>query len=792
MQRRLSNLALMTLAAGISLQAGAEEMDTTHVTHLREVEVTSIKEKGQLREQPAAVSVITGQDMEAAHVDNLKGASTLAPNLFVPNYGSRLTSAIYIRGIGSRINTPAVGLYVDNIPYVDKSAFDFNLADAERIEVMRGPQGTLYGRNTMGGLIRIETKNPFRYEGTDLRLGYASGNNHRNASLTHYHRHSDTFAFSAGGYYEGNEGFFEHDVTGRDVERMNSGGARLRGIYRPSESWTLDMSASYDFNKEGAYPYYYLGSLTATEQYPTLVGKITNNRQSTYRRSMTNLGANLEHKAERWQMNAVTGYQQLKDRMFMDQDFMQPDIYTLEQRQRIHTLSEEVTFKNRTQGRWDWITGANIMYQWLHTSGPVTFCSDGVKWLEQNINRMFPTSPAMQLTLTDAELKMGGSFDTPTFNAALFHQSTYRFTKGLSATLGLRLEYDHHRIDYQAPATIGYDFRMTQMGVNLTGRQITIDDYDGTMKHDYLRLLPKLAVKYDFDRDNNLYLTVSEGMRSGGYNVQMFSDLLEGAMRVHMVDDVKQGVFDYLDQVMGGSPMVGGIKQTIANSLPQTTMPDVKAVTYKPEYSWNFEVGTHLTLAQRRLALDASLFYSRIYDQQIARFAPSGMGRMMVNAGESESWGGEMSVRLQPVEPLLITANYGYTHATFKKYDTSNATSGTDYSGNYVPFVPQHTLSADAQYTWTTRCPWLKAITLGVNTQAAGSIYWTEQNNVSEPLQAQLGARLALQLKGATLTLWGRNLTDNRYSTFYFESAGRGYAQRSNPRQVGIDLKIRL
>ena len=85
------------------------------------------------------------------------------------------------------INTPAIGLYVDNIPYIDKSAFDFNYSDIERIDVLRGPQGTLYGRNTMGGLIKVHTKSPFTYQGTDIRMGAATYNDY-NVSLTHYHR----------------------------------------------------------------------------------------------------------------------------------------------------------------------------------------------------------------------------------------------------------------------------------------------------------------------------------------------------------------------------------------------------------------------------------------------------------------------------------------------------------------------------------------------------------------------------------------------------------------------------
>lgn len=88
----------------------------------------------------------------------------------MPDYGSKLTSPVYIRGIGSKINAPSIGLYVDGIPYFEKSAFDFDFNEVDRIEVLRGPQGTLYGRNTMGGIINVYTKSPLKYEGTNVWL----------------------------------------------------------------------------------------------------------------------------------------------------------------------------------------------------------------------------------------------------------------------------------------------------------------------------------------------------------------------------------------------------------------------------------------------------------------------------------------------------------------------------------------------------------------------------------------------------------------------------------------------
>ena len=184
MKRNCILMALTFLTTG---NIWAEEIpkDTIKVVDVEEILIiASPKENRKLRELPTASTLLSQQDMQANQVTNLKGLSTLVPNIFIPDYGSKLTSAIYIRGIGSRINTPSVGLYVDNVPYIDKSAFDFNYSDIERIDVLRGPQGTLYGRNTMGGLIKVHTKSPFSYQGTDLRLSAGTYGNYKRPTVS--------------------------------------------------------------------------------------------------------------------------------------------------------------------------------------------------------------------------------------------------------------------------------------------------------------------------------------------------------------------------------------------------------------------------------------------------------------------------------------------------------------------------------------------------------------------------------------------------------------------------------
>ena len=139
---------MLALAGILSLHA--TEADSLRVVDIEVVTIVSQpKTHAPLRQQPLATTLVGAEMLKEHSVQSVKGLSGLTPNLFIPNYGSSLTSAIYIRGIGSRINSPAVGLYVDNIPYPDKAAFDFPFIGVERVDVLRGPQGTLYGRNTI-------------------------------------------------------------------------------------------------------------------------------------------------------------------------------------------------------------------------------------------------------------------------------------------------------------------------------------------------------------------------------------------------------------------------------------------------------------------------------------------------------------------------------------------------------------------------------------------------------------------------------------------------------------------
>lgn len=733
-------LLLLVLLLANYLRAGdIIGKDTTNSIKIKEIVVTaSPKESKHFRQLPVTVSTISQHEMQAYQVNSLKSMNGIVPNLFIPDYGSRLTSAIYIRGIGSRINTPSVGLYVDDIPYIDKSAFDFNFSDIESIEVLRGPQSTLYGRNAMGGLIKLHTKSPFSYQGTDLKLSAGTYDSY-SASLTHYHRVSDKFAFSAGGFYDKSGGFFNNVYLNKKADPFSDGGGRIRSIWLPKDNLKLDLNVSYEYSDQGGYPYAKYDKTTGK------TGDVSTNLESTYYRGLLNAGLNISYQTRKYTMSAMTSFQNLKDRMFMDQDFTAANMYSITQKQKQNTVTEEIVFKSTANKRYEYVCGAFGFYQSQNTNSPVNFGSDFLV--------------ASRMPSYIKSIAVPGEYDTPTMGAALFHQSTFNniLFKGLSASIGVRLDYEKTKISYNTNATI-----------NSQPMQTTI--LTGDAKDDYLQLLPKLALKYDFNDNKlgNVYASVSEGYRSGGYNYQMFADLVQGLMMA--------------------SPASGYTSSNV----------NVKnAIIYKPEYTWSYEAGTHLSLLDNKLTADLAAFYMDTRDQQIVKFAPSGLGRMTVNSGHSASLGAEASVRAIITNALSLNASYGYTHAIFKDYigqvkNQQQQIVSVDYKDNYVPMIPQNTFSLGGEYAFTFQNCFINKLVFNAQYNGVGKIYWTESNDLTQKSYGLLNGKIGITMNKVQVDFWGRNLTDKSYATFGFVSSSNTLMQKGRPMQAGVDLRYRF
>lgn len=799
--------------------------------------IAPVKENKSLRELPTSVTELNKRVIQAYQVRSIKDLTGIVPNIFIPDYGSKLSSAIYIRGIGSRINTPSVGLYVDDIPFIDKSAFDFDFSDVERIDILRGPQSTLYGRNTMGGLIKIYSKSPFNYQGTDLKIGAATYGDY-NVSLSHYHRLNNNFAFSTSGFLKRRGGFHKNTyLSDKVIDRGLTGGGKFRGIFIPTSNLKLDLNLNYEYSDEGGFPYGVYDK--ATDHFT----KPASNKEGSYRRGLFNAGLNLSYQGSWFNFSAITGYQNLNDRMFIDQDFSPKDIFTIAQKQKLNTFSEEFIFKSKENSRWEWTTGMLGFIQNLRTDGPVWFHEDGIndlikKGVDQGlshgigmINGMipevqppgmpFPMKPSVNADfyISDKNLLVDGVFKTPIYSGAIYHQSTINdfLVEGLSLTAGLRLNYEKNKMTYDSGSLINYGLNL---GAQIDGPRVPIKEYgpynvpltsnpklEGKLNRSHVDFLPRFSTQYNFNPTNSIYATISRGYRSGGYNVQMFSDLVQSQMQNVMRADMMNGLMKEATKIYSSleerdKEMVDNmidkipphIKDMLQGGMPEPEAMDIeKSTVFKPEYTWSYELGSHLDLADGKFKADLAVFFQNTKNQQIAKFAESGLGRITVNAGKSRSYGAEANLRYHVNDILTLHTAYGFTHAEFTEYETNERINGKlesiDYKGKRVPFVPRHTLNSGFDLNFKMgKSAWLDRVLFNLTYSGVGKVYWTEMNDVSQKFYGTVNSRVSFIKGKAYMDLWGKNLLNKDYATFYFESMGTGFMQKGSPIQFGITL----
>lgn len=778
----LAALPSMALPSTENSGGAAEAVaDTSRVVDLDELTVVARpKEIGRLRSLSLSSSVFTNREMQSLGVSDLSSLSAYVPSLCVPDYGSRLTSSIYVRGIGSRSGSPAVGVYYDGMPLMSKSAINSHFYQLDRVDVLRGPQGTLYGINAEGGIVRIHSKNPLSYQGTDLRLGIGTGL-YSNVEVAHYHRPSDKLAFSTAGYYSGQRGFFRNTLLDGHADLVNEAGGKARIIWLPTEAMTMDLTADYQYTNQNGFAYGQYYPETGDFDEPSM------NIMNGYRRQMVNTALNLSYDFGKVLLTSVSSYQYLTDLMLMDQDYLPQDYLRLEQRERMNAIVQELTLSGRDNEYWQHTSGAFLSYQWLHTEAPVYFGDDMNSRIVGNMG--MPPQVASAISLTDN--KVPGAFDTPQFNIGVYHESNFKLTDRATLTLGLRYDYQHTAIDYDTQA----QFVMGYSGL-VQGQPMTVSHaYRSIMRdkesRDYHQLLPKAGFMYRTDDSgSNLYATVSKGFRAGGYNLQMFSDIFQAEMR---------GLGSRLIQLMREDVTVEHSDDDYARVN--------RTISYEPETSWNYEAGAHLNLFGNRIHADMAVFLMQIRNQQLSVMAGNyGYGRMMINAGRSSSAGLELAVRGSAANGNLSWGfTYSYVHSTFRRYTDSVAVStpdGTgyephDYRGRYVPFVPRHIFSGTAEYRFNiSRGGLLKTFAIGADVTGNGKIYWDVENDYSQSLYAVLGAHATLNFGAVRVNLWGRNLTDTKYNTFLVNSSvdgvTRSFAQRGNPVRAGVDVSIHI
>lgn len=740
--------ALTIISLFIFATLSAQGVDSLLVP-VPEVSITAQMKQRGLIEHTVAKTEVFMYEAERESIDDMRSMSAYAPNFYVPDYGSRMTSSIYMRGLGARIDQPAVGLYVDDVPMLNKNAFDFDVLDLRSVKLLRGPQSTLYGRNTMAGVMEVQTLSPFTYEGTRLAAEYGTANTAK-VRASHYAMINDNLGVSLGGYFRHTDGMFTNEFDDERLDWEHGGGGRAKVEWR-NDALTLSNTFSVDATNQGGWPYRLIDEQSGIKL-PT-----NYNDPSNYTRLSLSDAVRVAYEGENYTLTSVTSWNYLDDCMTLDQDFTPRSMFTLQQAQREHTLTEEVIFKYDPTQKYSARFGAFGFYKHLNMAAPVRFKRDGIDELilanaNKGIQIMFPDHA---IEIEESEFDITSDFRNPTWGAALFHTSEFTFDRW-SFGAGLRFDYEQTTLRYDSRASIHYRFTMTMPNFKPLESKFV-----GSNRKSFFEVLPRVAVNYNAPKFN-AYATVSKGYKAGGFNTQIFSDILQNRMMTDMMEDL--GV--YLDQA-------GPSYDT------------AEATGYKPEHSWNYELGASYTPTPK-FSAEASLFYIDCRNQQLTVFpAGKSTGRMMTNAGRTRSYGVEATIDWWPAKNLDLRAAYGFTDARFLKYNDGN----NDYRGRYVPYAPQHTLSLSGDYTWHVNRT-LQRVRLHADWRGVGRIYWNEANTLSQPFYGLLGASVALDFNRWTFEVWGSNLINTQYDTFYFVSVGNAFMQSGRPRQLGAKISF--
>ncbi|MBN2662177.1 MAG: TonB-dependent receptor, partial [Bacteroidales bacterium] len=668
----------------------AQKQDTISEIKFDEIVIQSSKNQLKYKELPASVSILTTKNIQQNQITTLSDISSTAPNFFMPDYGSKLTSPVYIRGIGSRINSPSVGLYVDNVPYFEKAAFAFDFFEIKQIEVLRGPQGTLFGRNTMGGIINIVTISPLYFQGTNINLSAGSYGSY-NANIANYGLISNKIGYSLALNYKHNDGFFTNNFNNTKIDVLSSFGVRNRLIWKISDKFSVENIASFEKSDQGGYPYAVFNDSTQT------ANDISYNEYSGYNRNLFSDAFILKYSSNNFEIVSTSSYQFIGDEQNIDQDFTDASLYLVKQTQKQNMISQEIITRSKSKKAYNWILGAYSFAQMFDKSVDVT---------------VFPSN-----------MTLYKNYLSSIYGVAAFHQSTFKIGN-IVLTAGIRFDYEQNLLDYE------YDIEMA--AGNIINKADTL--YPAL---DYLQVLPKFSISYSFT-NTSVYATIAKGYKTGGFN---------------------------------------------------STFERPEDLTFDPEYSWNYEAGVKSSLINQKLYVDIALFYIDWRNQQIYQTVPSGQGSMLKNAGHSVSKGSEFSIQFIPKRNLQVAVNYGYTHATF----ISNVVDSlTNYNGNFIPYVPQNTVSIQLNKTIVLNNLFINKINFSLVYKGIGDLYWNEENTSYQKYYNLVDAKISFIKNIFQFDLWGKNLLNQTYNSFYFEALGNKYVQIGKPLQFGASLSVKF
>lgn len=469
--------SILTVLAATSAQAQEQPADDSDAVQLDAVKVTAQRREEQLQKTPMSLTVISGEQLDTMQVKRVDDVKFMTPNVVIEqNTGTSSGAKIIMRGVGADdsmfTNDPAVAMYIDDVYIARQNGAMFDLLDVERIEVLRGPQGTLYGRNATGGAIRYITRKPTGEDRLDLDLNVGNFGR-RDARVMGTTRLGETLDVSAAVLTRNRDGFLYDRTNDRKVNDQDVLAGRLSlastwgeasyatlTIDRLAERSTPGWATPVAFDGDEVIPR--TGSFYVTET--DILGFSDLDQFGVALTNETDYGS--------FGLRQILHYRTLDHHFYMDLDGTRNLLYHVEQDQKQRQRGYEAQFTSYNEGPFNWVAGV-FAFQ------------------ESNDQ---PTRGDIFARGTTYDIEQ----DTTAY--AIYAQGSYDFTDRLALTLGGRYSRENKDFDVRAVRTDG--------SVAFTK----------SMDKTWSRPDWKVLLDYDFSDNVMGYASVTTGFKSGGFN----------------------------------------------------------------------------------------------------------------------------------------------------------------------------------------------------------------------------------------------------------------------------------
>ncbi|MFK0087015.1 TonB-dependent receptor [Pseudomonas sp. NPDC090755] len=762
--RRLKRLPLALLLAGSAhwLPAQAAEPEKAAIkasdSQLKTVTVTARRREESAQSVPTPISVLDGQTLENQRVYRIQDLQQLVPSVNVAYMHAR-QSSVSIRGLG---NNPAsdglegsVGLYLDNVYLGRPGMAVFDLVDIEQLEVLRGPQGTLFGKNTTAGVINISTRAPSFTPERSIETsvgedGYFQTKGTLSGPL------SETLAGRISAYRTRSDGDIKNEFDGHTLNGGSRQGFRGQLLYKPSEQFNLRWIGDYNEEDSSA------GTRLLFSTGPTINGvnryeararaagatlidgstrkvNLDSDQQVTVFQGGTSLEANWTLDND-FTLTSVSSYRWWDFTPRNDEGLNVPAAYNAGVSVRDKQYSQEFRLASPTGGFFDYVVGAYYFGSDLDNKSFVYYGPQADIW---------NGTPAGALANVTTLGK--GHIDTDSF--ALFGQGTWHLTERLDFTAGIRGTYEEKSawVDRNAPVN-----GAAVTGAAAAARQARVGAYDSGDLNQYT-FSPSglLNLSYRFTDDLLGYATLSHGEKSGGVNLTVATAPVAGA-----------------DSLLVGT-----------------------------ERANNAELGLKSTLWDRRLQLNANLFWTEVHGYQTNAYDEANRVQYLTNAGSVRSRGVEVESTLVPIRGLTLNLNGSYNDVRYLSYKDApcapeialqpGAPASCDLTGHQVVGASKWIGNANGTYQWDLDNglqPYVTA-SYAFRSKAVGTVEDSDFAQIPSYAVVNLSTGLRGDLGQGQwdVSLWLKNAFDKTYYTTLWSAANGGYeGLPGTPKTLGL------